>query len=82
MLGKTYFFTVLLWLISVTTESRYQDKKCLAVTHAHIVCLFLEMAYDLTFIGEFLIGIFETKFSKQPIGISKKCHTVLTINAL
>ena len=35
------------------------------------------MAFDLTFIGNFLIGIFEAKFSKETIGLSKKPFMVL-----
>ena len=32
------------------------------------------VAFNITFISKFLIGIFDTKFSKQPIGISKIDH--------
>ena len=39
------------------------------------------MAFDVTFIAKFLIDIFDT-ISKQPMEISKRPHTVLTINAL
>ena len=40
------------------------------------------MAFVVKRIGEFLIIKIDRKIVKQPIGISKKPHTVLKINAL
>ena len=40
------------------------------------------MAFVVKRIGKFLIIKIDRKIAKQPIGISKKPHTVLDINAL